>query len=1202
MTPFRCRMGGATRPAAAARGLLGITSSRLPVMDANKNDAAPGDLSDYSQPYSASEAGLLDMIGGIPEGWGRTASGVAGVGLGLLTGNPLAAIGGWKAGTGVFDYFNGSDGDTGFDRGDGYDDGTGGNQGGGMTGGDRGYASGGRIPKPRKKPTRKVKAWAMDNAYDPALASLAEAYVRGQVPAPMAAKFARMRGAKPDRYGIPSPRKDPEGYAFGGALSLARPGSAVPLPGTLPSPMMARADMARSMARGQTVTPEMLRAAGGPASVADTASRITPAMQAILDRRAQTILGRGGVPRPAGFRGGGRIAGPGTGRSDSVPAVLNGIEPIDVSDGEYVIPADVVAAKGDGSTDAGARVLDAEVMATRRKWAKKLARVPAPRKGRGGKFLGGLFDSGDNKTEVKQELPDYLKDLSPAMVPAVLTALSQTPGSGTVAGFSPDQVAAFDAIRQLATQDPTGYFSQMGEAANLARGSAANTTAANSIARSALVTPGSIGRDSRADDAIRTLLSPDKYSQGAITSLMNPFDALVTNQALKSFDRDAAIQTAQSDRDRASRRAFGTRAQLAEAEEARGIGTRRDNLLASLNQAGFDKAVAQFNTNNATKQAGAQGALAGVGQEYDRLSGNQQNQLAIGQNRLGVANALGDLGSQGANTNLGIANFLAGNAGDTRATGVSNAQLPSGVGNAYQQQQQQLLDAPWSTVGKLNTVFGGAPMNTTQTGGAGSSPISQLAGLGLLGAAGIIGAGKFFRDGGRVPMPRGYKGGGCVKRRGYADGGVLEPAVVAAADELVGMVDAGRMTPAQARITYEHQTGRDLFADFPGRFQQGPAIPQPGSWDQGRIAAQDARRPGPVPGSVAMESDGSLPSGAARAEAMEPQGPARNPLPIMGRNLAGAAGQVGDWMRGLNEASRAPGWTPLDLLPGSSAAVPPPASPAASAAPPVPQPGPAAPPAVAQAAPAVPPPAQPRRPVRSRTPILDTVNAALSGGSGDDTFAMDVPVPAPRPAAGPELAGEAGESPASASRLEGFLSNPLTIAGLHLLASRNPSFAGAVGEAGLGVLENTIQQNNQRRAVQREERADRREARNEARQITQMERQAERDQVSDARWDAERADRAAERAAEAAYRAARLGQMQQAIDIRNRNLDRLIASGKSKGGMSPVDKKLRDKIAEGMADARMDGDTEEEARLAAMWVQIMSGSAMPGGFVGDGEL
>ena len=57
-----------------------------------------------------------------------------------------------------------------------------------------------------------------------------------------------------------------------------------------------------------------------------------------------------------------------------------------------------------------------------------------------------------------------------------------------------------------------------------------------------------------------------------------------------------------------------------------------------------------------------------------------------------------------------------------------------------------------------------------------------------------------------------------------------------------------------------------------------------------------------------------------------------------------------------------------------------------------------------------------------------------------------------------------------------------------------------MGEAGLGVLENTIQQNNQRRAAQREERADRREAR----QITQMERQAERDQVSDARWDAER--------------------------------------------------------------------------------------------------
>lgn len=46
------------------------------------------------------------------------------------------------------------------------------------------------------------------------------------------------------------------------------------------------------------------------------------------------------------FADGGQIVGPGTGTSDSVPAVVDGQQPIAVSDGEFVIPQDVVAALG----------------------------------------------------------------------------------------------------------------------------------------------------------------------------------------------------------------------------------------------------------------------------------------------------------------------------------------------------------------------------------------------------------------------------------------------------------------------------------------------------------------------------------------------------------------------------------------------------------------------------------------------------------------------------------------------------------------------------------------------------------------------------------------------------------------------------------------------------------------------------------------
>jgi hypothetical protein len=66
------------------------------------------------------------------------------------------------------------------------------------------------------------------------------------------------------------------------------------------------------------------------------------------------------------YQTGGHVRGPGTGRSDDIPAVL--------SDGEYVIDSESVALLGDGSTDAGARRLDQMREKLRKHKAKKLAK------------------------------------------------------------------------------------------------------------------------------------------------------------------------------------------------------------------------------------------------------------------------------------------------------------------------------------------------------------------------------------------------------------------------------------------------------------------------------------------------------------------------------------------------------------------------------------------------------------------------------------------------------------------------------------------------------------------------------------------------------------------------------------------------------------------------------------------------------------
>jgi hypothetical protein len=55
--------------------------------------------------------------------------------------------------------------------------------------------------------------------------------------------------------------------------------------------------------------------------------------------------------------GGKAVSGPGDGMSDDVKANIDGVREARLSDGEFVIPADVVSGLGNGSTDAGAKQL-----------------------------------------------------------------------------------------------------------------------------------------------------------------------------------------------------------------------------------------------------------------------------------------------------------------------------------------------------------------------------------------------------------------------------------------------------------------------------------------------------------------------------------------------------------------------------------------------------------------------------------------------------------------------------------------------------------------------------------------------------------------------------------------------------------------------------------------------------------------------------
>ena len=76
--------------------------------------------------------------------------------------------------------------------------------------------------------------------------------------------------------------------------------------------------------------------------------------------QADKTYAQGGIASLGHYSDGGRLLkGPGDGMSDSIPAVIHGEkpQPAALADGEFVVPADVVSHLGNGSTDAGSKML-----------------------------------------------------------------------------------------------------------------------------------------------------------------------------------------------------------------------------------------------------------------------------------------------------------------------------------------------------------------------------------------------------------------------------------------------------------------------------------------------------------------------------------------------------------------------------------------------------------------------------------------------------------------------------------------------------------------------------------------------------------------------------------------------------------------------------------------------------------------------------
>jgi hypothetical protein len=127
-------------------------------------------------------------------------------------------------------------------------------------------------------------------------------------------------------------------------------------------------------------------------------SALSPAATVMMNRgMAQgggiSSLAYGGDPAPIGFANQafeGMVPGQGTGMSDDIPFSIEGQQPALLSRDEYVLPADVVSQLGDGSSGAGADMLDNFVSSLRQSKYGNSQQPPA----NGGQMMNNLMRQG----------------------------------------------------------------------------------------------------------------------------------------------------------------------------------------------------------------------------------------------------------------------------------------------------------------------------------------------------------------------------------------------------------------------------------------------------------------------------------------------------------------------------------------------------------------------------------------------------------------------------------------------------------------------------------------------------------------------------------------------------------------------------------------------------------------------------------------
>jgi hypothetical protein len=348
------------------------------------------------------------------------------------------------------------------------------------------------------------------------------------------------------------------------------------------------------------------------------------------------------IKSQAGYAGGGEIAmakgrylqGETDGMADELPARIGRDQPAALSHGEFVIPADVVSHMGNGNSDAGAKKLYKMMDKIR------MARTGTKKQGKRinpDKFMpGGLAQAYANGGAVKHYEEGGLTTAnknSSLGISGVESNLSNWAGPYVTNMLGQGQA--------LANMPYQAYMGPLTSGESPLQTSAFNTAGT-------LTTPTSIGTAATNAGAIGTAAQGLKYSPTTTSfdatqaqSYMNPYLESSLKPQLEEARRQSQITQQQNAGKMTAAGAYGGgRQAILDAETQRNLANTQANITGQGYSTAYDKAMAQFNADQARKaQEGQFGATYGLqGLQTGLQAAQAQGQLGATQASTGLAN------------------------------------------------------------------------------------------------------------------------------------------------------------------------------------------------------------------------------------------------------------------------------------------------------------------------------------------------------------------------------------------------------------------------------------------------------------------------------------------------------------------------------------------------------------------------------------